>query len=174
MPRAEKPIDRVVTLKRLSELLGRDRNTVMKWTAEPDFPSVSRPGTKGGEWQLDLSDVVRWLERRAAAEAADASASLDGDVSLDQMKKRKLYQEIIRSTAENAEYLNQLARWTTVTEQVAKEYGEVRSRLMLFPNRFATRCPEELRSLAKKLADEAVRSALDSLKLDANTAGSPE
>lgn len=77
---------RVVSVKQAATLLGRDRNTIQKWL-DQGCPYLTKADRElGVSWELDLGDVVRWLEERAgAAAAAKFGDSEDGKMSEDEL-----------------------------------------------------------------------------------------
>jgi len=70
---------RHVSMLQLSELLGRERNTIRSWV-EKGCPIVQRAAPDNGmEWIFDVAEVVRWRERQVIAD----SAKLDGNANAD-------------------------------------------------------------------------------------------
>lgn len=65
--RRSKKRGKLVSAVGLSELLGRDRGSLVRWAENEGMPAESRPDANGaGEWQFYTAEVVDWLENRAA------------------------------------------------------------------------------------------------------------
>lgn len=65
--RKSKKRGKAVSALALSELLGRDRGSLVRWAENDGMPAESRPDASGaGEWTFYTAEVVDWLETRAA------------------------------------------------------------------------------------------------------------
>lgn len=158
---------RHVSLKEAATLLDRDRNTITKWL-DQGCPYVEKADRDLGKaWVLDLGEVVRWLEKRAADAAAEKlGAAGDGAISEEEAKRRRAVAQAIIAEVEAAETLRTVVRVSAVIERVASDYNEVRSRLMAVPDAIAGRVEQRVAERVREIADEQIRNALKALKAD--------
>lgn len=166
--------DRHVSLLQCATLLGRDRATVSKWIGQ-GCPVVQRADkARRVEWRLDLAEVVRWLEGRAAASVAEQMGSADGEAKLttEEAKRRREIARMIVDEIEAAEAQRAVIKVADVLEDVAREYAEVRVALMSLPSKITSRCfgmadKAEMRDAVEEL----VRLCLRSLRRDGDSDG---
>lgn len=158
---------RHVSLQEAAALLDRDRNTVKKWLEKEGCPYVQRADRDLGQaWVLDIADIVRWLEKRAADAAAD-KMSLDGEgrTSEDEAKRRRAVVQAIMAEIELAELLQAVVRISLVTDRVAADYAELRARLLGVPDAVAGHFPAFAAEVKDKV-DAQIRTALRALRQD--------
>jgi phage terminase Nu1 subunit (DNA packaging protein) len=157
---------RHVTLSQLASLIDRDRNTISKYV-EQGCPVVERADRATGKaWVLDMAEIVRWLERRAAESAVEKIGGSSDVVSEAEGKRRRAVAVAIIAEAEAAETLHQLARWQVVLDRVTSDYAELRSRLSAIPDAVAGRVERRIRATVRGIVDEQIATALNSLKTD--------
>lgn len=122
---------RLVSVKQAATLLNRDRNTVQKWL-DRGCPFVTKGDRALGiAWELDLADVVKWLEERAGENAAEKFASsTGGQVSEDEAKRRKALAQAVVAELDMLERLDTIVLKSDVLDLIAAYYGEIKSKLM--------------------------------------------
>jgi phage terminase Nu1 subunit (DNA packaging protein) len=155
---------RIVSLQQAALLLDRDRNTVSKWVAQ-GCPTIS-VGDKqiGKAWELDLSAVVRWLEDRAAADAASEGA---GGESKEEAERRLKWAQARREELKEEEDARSVVRVDDVSDIVAQEYASVRSALQSVGPKMASRLIGQTEpTIIQATVDEAIRDALEGLRYD--------
>jgi len=165
--RREAAKSRYVSLKEAASLLDRDRNTLTKWL-DQGCPYVEKADRDlGRAWVLDLGEVVRWMEKRAADAAAEKlGAAGDGVTSEDEAKRRRAVAQAIIAEVEAAETLRTVVRISAVIDRVASDYNEIKSRMMAVPDAIAGRVEQRVSDSVRAIADEQVRNALKALKAD--------
>ena len=161
------PRARLMSLAQVADVLDRDRNTVSRWIKDgcPVVESADR--RTGRQWVLDLAEVVRWLESRAADSVAERLAGADGEMSYDEAKRREKAAHAIRAEIELAEYRKDVARVSDMLDAVAQEYTAVRASLGALGTRLASRLAEaRTNAEVQAILDEAVGEALEKLTHD--------
>lgn len=157
---------RHVSLKEAATLLDRDRNTIMKWI-DHGCPAVEKADRAlGRPWVLDLAEVVRWLERRAADTAAEKSGDGSGKITEGEAKRRKMVAGMLTAETEAAELMRTVVRIGDVIDGVASDYNEIRGRLLSISDEVAASVETSLRAKVKEAVDTKVREALKALKVD--------
>lgn len=156
---------RVMSLVQIATLLNKDRNTVQKWM-DNGCPYVQKADKRLNiPWQIDISEVVKWLEERAGNAAAEKfGASTDGSTSEDEAKRRRAVAQAVVAELDMLERLRAVVPISFVMDAIAKDYNEIRSRLMTIPDALAGNVAPNLASKIRKIADEHIRKVLDSLK----------
>ncbi|SPL65761.1 terminase small subunit [Ochrobactrum soli] len=160
--------DRLVSLKELSILLHRDRNTVSGWLNH-GLPYVEKADRDLGKaWSFDTAEVVRWLEKRAADSAVEKLGVLgsDGKTSEEEAKRRRAVAAAIITELEAAEAVKTVVRVSHVVDRISADYSEIRSRLMSLPDAISVRVETKVAQKVREIADEQVRSALKALRVD--------
>lgn len=160
--------DRLVSLKELASFLERDRNTITNWL-KFGLPYVEKADRDLGKaWSFDTAEVVRWLEKRAADAAAEklGATGLDGKTSEDEAKRRRAVAAAIITELEAAEAVKTVVRVSHVVDRIANDYAEIRSRLMSLPDAISGRVETKVAQKVREIADEQVRSALKTLRVD--------
>lgn len=70
--RKSKKRGKAVSALALSELLGRDRGSLVRWAENDGMPAESRPDASGaGEWTFYTAEVVDWLIERETKRAVE-------------------------------------------------------------------------------------------------------
>lgn len=158
---------RRVSLKELAAFLDRDRNTVTKWL-DQGCPYVQKADRDlGRAWVLDVSEVVRWLENRAASATADKlGASENGLISKDEAERRTAIAKMTVAEKVAAETIAAVVPMSVVIDRVTADYTDVRARLMALPEAIAGRVEQRLADRVREVADEQVRNALKALRAD--------
>lgn len=160
---------RHVSLKTAAAMLNRDRNTVMKWL-DQGCPFVERGDKERGiSWILDLADVVKWLEERAAKNVADRMGGIEGQITEDEAKRRIAVAKMITEETEAAEAVKMVARVHEMLAIIKKDYAELRSRLMGVPDALAAKVDAKMRDRVRKASEDLIRNALASLSADKGT-----
>lgn len=164
--RREAALARHVSLKEAALWLDRDRNTLMKWIEKEGCPYVQKADRDlGRPWVLDVAEVVRWLEKRAAdATAEKLGGTADGVTSEDEAKRRKAVAQAVVAELDMLERLRSVVPVDDVTDLWSKDYAEVRGKMMSLPDVLAANVDPAIASLVRGIAEKHVRSTLDSLK----------
>jgi phage terminase Nu1 subunit (DNA packaging protein) len=159
--------DRHVSVKEAAGLLDRDRNTISKWL-DQGCPFVQKADRDlGRAWVLDLAEVVRWLEKRAADTTAEKlGAGADGLISKDEAERRTAIAKMTVAEKVAAEAVGTVVPVSVVIDRVSEDYNKIRSRLMALPTAIAGRVDQRLSDKAREVADEIVRDALESFRAD--------
>ena len=157
---------RHVSLKEAAAFLDRDRNTLTKWIEKEGCPYVEKADRDLGKaWVLDLAEVVRWLERRAADTAAERlGGATDGVTSEDEAKRRRAVAQAVVAELDMLERLRSVVPVDDILDLWSKDYGEIRTKVMALPDVLAANVDPSISSLVRTIADEHARSVLDSLK----------
>ncbi|MCF7728667.1 terminase small subunit [Sulfitobacter sp. M22] len=159
---------RHVSLSGLATLLNRDRNTVMKWTVDEDFPIIQRADKSAGlNWIFDVADVVKFLETKASRNAATAlvgDLGADG-IGIEEAKRRKAVAESVLAELNVDQTLGTVVLISDALEQVASEYSALRNALQ----NIASKVSVDLTGLDKeyeiqKIIDAAILDALSTLQ----------
>lgn len=155
---------RHVSLKQLAELLDRDRNTVMKWVSQ-GCPFVSKGDRDAGQaWVFDLAEVVKWRERVSAETAVEKIGGQRQDE--ESLKLRKMSAGVIILENDAAESVRLVARVSAMLDLVRKDYVEITGVLRALPDAIASKVESKSQARVRSVADEQVRSALNSLKAE--------
>lgn len=158
--------DRLVSLKELASFLDRDRNTVTKWL-DHGLPYVEKADRDLGKaWSFDTAEVVRWLEKRAADATAEklGEGSVDGRTSEDEAKRRRAVALAVVAEIDMLERLHSVVPVSAVLDLWAKDYAEIKGRMMTIPDAVAGNVDPSISIKVRKIVDEHVRSILNDLK----------
>lgn len=133
---------RVKSASEIADLLGVNRNTVAKWIRD-GMPTEGEPPAAGKPYMIDMAAAVRWLQERAAREAAEAmptspimGTAPDGGESFEQAKTRK--ERALANAAESdaaikalneAERRGAVGPYETLLDMVRVEYGRLSAKL---------------------------------------------
>ncbi len=157
---------RCVSLKQAATLLNRDRNTLMKYL-DQDMPYVEKADRdRGVQWVLDIADVVRWLEERAAKNVAQRLGGADINMTEDQAKSRIARAQMIIKEAEAAEAVKLVAKIHDMIDLVRKDYTELRLRLTAIPDTLAGKVDSKVANKIRIAAREQIDAALSCLNAD--------
>lgn len=152
---------RLVSVKQAATLLNRDRNTIQKWL-DQECPYVTKADrARGVAWQLDLAEVVKWLEERAANAASGKSGERITKEDADE--RRALANAVITET-EMLERLHVVVPVSFVVDLMTRDYKEIKDRLMTIPTALAGRVDVSVAKQTQRIADEHIREVLGSLK----------
>lgn len=164
---------RHVSLKEAASLLDRDRNTIMKWI-DAGCPFVEKADRDLGKaWVLDIADIVRWLEDRSARLTAEKlGVNAEGAITEEEAKRRRAVAQAVIAEIEASEVLKTVVRTSAAIERVASDYAEIRSKMMAVPDAIAGRVEQRVSGKVRSIADEIIRLALESLKVDRELAAS--
>lgn len=158
--------DRLVSLKELASFLDRDRNTVSKWL-DHGLPYVDKADRDLGKaWSFDTAEVVRWLEKRAADTTAEklGDGAADGKTSEDEAKRRRAVALAVVAEIDMLERLHSVVPVSAVLDLWAKDYAEIKGRMMTIPDAVAGNVDPSISIKVRKIVDEHVRSILNDLK----------
>jgi phage terminase Nu1 subunit (DNA packaging protein) len=165
MSKREAAKARHVSLKQCAVLINRDRNTIMKYL-DQGMPVVERADRdRGVAWVLDLGEVVRWLEERAA-ENVSARTSKEGLITEDEAKRRRGVAQMYTSELEFAENAKVVARIHDMLDLVRKDYSEISLRLQGIPDAIAARVDSRHTEKVRKAAMELIGQTLNALSAD--------
>lgn len=158
---------RVVSVKQAATLLGRDRNTIQKWL-DQGCPYLTKADRDlGVSWELDLGDVVRWLEERAgAAAAAKFGDTEDGKMTEDEAKRRRAVAQAVVAELDMLERLRAVVPISGALDWWAKDYAEIKARAMALPDKIAVAVDPSLSDHVRAIADKAMREVLGTLKTE--------
>ncbi|WP_296071495.1 terminase small subunit [uncultured Agrobacterium sp.] len=156
---------RLVSVKQAATLLNRDRNTVQKWL-DRGCPFVTKGDRALGiAWELDLADVVKWLEERAGENAAEKFASsTDGQVSEDEAKRRKALAQAVVAELDMLERLDTIVLKSDVLDLIAADYGEIKAKLISISDTVGASVDPAIATHVSGIVDKHIRKALASLK----------
>lgn len=158
--------ERCVSLAKLATLIERDRNTVKKY-ADQGMPFVEKGDRDiGKEWVFDVAECVRWLEKRAADATAEklGDGAADGKTSEDEAKRRRAVALAVVAEIDMLERLHSVVPVSAALDLWAKDYAEIKGRLMTIPDAVAGNVDPSISIKVRKIVDEHVRSILDDLK----------
>lgn len=157
---------RHVSLSECAKLLNYDRNTLTKYL-DQGCPSVERADRdRGIAWVLDVSEVHRWIiDRSVSAVSEKLGAASDGLISEDEAKRRRAVAQAVIAEIEASEVLKTVVPISHVIERVARDYSEIKGRLMTIPDAIAGRVDAAVSHRVREIADEHVRNALKSLRV---------
>jgi len=177
---------RVVSMMDAAHLIGRHRNTLMKWLSE-GAPAVAQPGDGGGpEWQIDLGALLDWyaarkvaeergrLEARHAAEterlrqaleAADSDPS-PGPISRSEALRRRAVAEMRLKEIELEERDGRLIPIAAMTRIIVTLFHGVKAWLLGIPSKIAVELaaetnPRECHRIVEDALHEAMRQIAD-------------
>ncbi len=156
---------RIVSVKQASTLLNRDRNTIQKWL-DQGCPYVTKADRSLGiAWELDLAEVVKWLEERSATSAAEKFADLtEGQMSEDEAKRRKAVAQAVVAELEMYEKLKAVIPIDDALSLWAKDYAEIKAKVMAIPDILAVNVSPEISDQVRALADKHIRTAMALMK----------
>jgi len=156
---------RCVSLKQAATLLNRDRNTLMKYL-DQGMPYVEKADRdRGVSWVLDMGDVVRWLEERAAQNVAAKQAAAEG-MTEDQAKAKTAVYKMLITAVEAAETVKLVARIHDMIDLVRKDYTELRLALIAIPDTLAGTVDAKYSAKIRASAAELIKGALENLTAD--------
>lgn len=162
---------RHVSLKTAAVLLNRDRNTVMKFL-DQGCPFVEKADRERGvAWVLDIADVVRWLEERAAKNVADRIGGIEGQITEDEAKRRIAVAKMITEETEAAESIRMVARVHEMLNVIKSDYSEIRTRLMAIPETLSAQANAKYADKVRDQSTELIKNALSALTADKPTEG---
>lgn len=127
---------RLVSLVECAAILGVHRNTVTNWINK-GMPVVQRADrNKGQEWQINVADVLAWREEQAADAVRQTYDNLaeDGEITLDEAKRRKILAEAQMAELDLAKARNAVVGIQDIAERIGEEYAEVRQLLLAIPD----------------------------------------
>lgn len=156
---------RLVSVKQAATLLNRDRNTIQKWL-DKGCPHVTKADRDLGiAWELDLADVVRWLEDRAADAAAERFGDgKDGKTTEDEAKRRRAVAQAVVAEIDMLERLRSVVPTDYVLDLWSTDYATIRDKAMSIPDLIAANVDPSIASHVSGIADKAIRGVLDKLK----------
>ncbi len=156
---------RVMSLVQIAMLLNKDRATVQKWM-DNGCPYVQKADKRLNiPWQIDISEVVKWLEERAGDAAAERfGASVDGSTSEDEAKRRRAVAQAVVAELDMFERLRETIPFSYVVDLLTKDAVEIRDRVMTIPDALAGNVPPSVSKKVREIADEHCRNALSALK----------
>lgn len=155
--------DRHVSIKRLHELIGVDRNTIKSWIAK-GCPVVSK-GELGTSYVLDIRAVWKWREselRRGAGPAEDSKS--EASLRWKDEKARANYLVSMAKIAEVAEKRRQIIRVDDAAAAFTRAIGQLRQSVMGIPDRCVRKLagfPEHTVARARKEMIETCQEALE-------------
>ncbi len=163
LTKREEAKQRHVSLKQAATLIGRDRNTLMKYL-DDGMPFVEKADRdRGASWILDLADVVRWLEKRAAENASEKVGSKEGQITEDEAKRRRAVAQAFTAELEYAETARIVARINDMLDLVKRDYSEVSQRLKGVPDAIASKVDAKVSERVRATATELIGNTLKGL-----------
>lgn len=158
---------RTVSVKQCSLLLNRDRNTIQKWL-DQGCPFVTQADRNLGiAWELDVAEVVRWLEERAAKSAAEKFGdSEDGKMTEDEAKRRRAVAQAVVAELDMLERLKAVILVSDALDLWIKDYSKIKAKAMSLPDKIAVAVDPSLADHVRAIADKAMREVLGSLKTE--------
>lgn len=170
-PRGKNASVRRMSLAAIAAMLNRDRNTVMKWT-EQGCPVITRGNrATGTPWELDVADVVEWLEKRSAA--AVAARFGDGDaerIEKDEADRRRAIALMVQDEADAAERLKEVVAISLVSRSVSRDYANVRKSLLGLGAKAGMRCVGQPAVTIQETVDGLISESLSNLVYDGELA----
>lgn len=155
---------RLVSVKQCAMLLNRDRNTLQKWL-DQGCPFVTKADRdRGVAWELDIADVVKWLEERAARSVAEKFGDPNDKTSKEEADRRKAVAAAVVAELEMIERLKSVVPVSSVLELWAKDHNEIKSKVMSIPEILAANVDPSIATAIRILAEKHCRAALDKLK----------
>ncbi|MDX1216300.1 hypothetical protein GOL99_12220 [Sinorhizobium medicae] len=155
---------RLVSVKQCAMLLNRDRNTIQKWL-DQGCPFVTKADRdRGIAWELDIADVVKWLEERAAKSVAEKFGDPNDKTSKEEGDRRKAVAAAVMAELDMLERLKSVVPVSSVLELWSKDYNEVRAKVMSLPDILAVNVDPSIAGAVRILADKHCRAVLDKLK----------
>ncbi|QND41840.1 terminase small subunit [Rhizobium leguminosarum bv. viciae] len=154
-------------MKQAATLLNRDRNTIQKWL-DKGCPHVTKADRDLGiPWELDLAEVVRWLEERAADTAAERfGGTEDGKTSEDEAKRRRAVAQAVVAELDMLERLRSVVPIADVLDTWAKDYAAIRDKLMSIPDAVAANVDPTIARHVSEIVEKHIRTVLGSLKTE--------
>ena len=158
---------RTVSVKQCSLLLNRDRNTIQKWL-DQGCPFVTQADRNLGiAWELDVSEVVKWLEERAAKSAAEKFGdSEDGKMSEDEAKRRRAVAQAVVAELDMLERLKSVIPISGALDLWAKDYAEIKAKAMSLPDKIAISVDPSLADHVRAIAERHMREVMETLKTE--------
>ncbi|CUW87506.1 terminase small subunit [Agrobacterium genomosp. 2] len=158
---------RTVSVKQCSLLLNRDRNTIQKWL-DQGCPFVTHADRNlGVAWELDLAEVVRWLEERAARTAAEKFGDTeDGKMSKEEADRRKAVAGAVVAELEMVEKLRTVIPISTVLDLWAKDYSEIKAKAMSLGDKIAVSVDPSISDHVRAIAERHMREVMATLKTE--------
>lgn len=119
----------IVNRTGLSDVFGVSLPTVDSWVRQ-GCPYVKRGIGRGQQWEFCTADVAKWLQERAATNAA-------GDAKADEteLRRRKLLAETVRAELETAKAKGEVAPVAEFERAQAGRDAAVRANIMNVPAR---------------------------------------
>lgn len=155
---------RLVSVKQCAMLLNRDRNTIQKWL-DQGCPFVTKADRdRGIAWELDIADVVKWLEERAAKSVAEKFGDPNDKTSKEEADRRKAVAGAVVAELEMIERLKSVVPVSSVLELWAKDHGEIKAKVMSIPEILAANVDPSIATTIRVLAEKHCRAALEKLK----------
>lgn len=154
---------RQANLNELADFFGVHRNTVSAWLRD-GCPYVQKANRRQGrEWIFNTAEVAAWREERAVVNAL-------GDVSNvgeHELKRRKLAAETGTAELEYGVRRGELIEIEKVSDLVAEEYSNLRSKLLTLPVKLAARIGKA-RTIQQRqtILHDAICDALAELSYD--------
>lgn len=125
---------RHVSIKKLSELTGFDRNTIKSWIAK-GCPVVSE-GEMGTGYVLDIRAVWKWREREVRREVGGAEeGKTDASLRWKDEKARASYLESQAKITAIAQKQKQVIRVEDAAAAFTRAIGQIRQSVMGLPDR---------------------------------------
>lgn len=126
---AELKKGQIVNRTGLSDVFGVALTTIDSWVRQ-DCPVVVRARGKGQEWQFNTAQIAKWLQDKAAD---DAAAEIPDDINLLRIRKQKAETELAELML--AEKKGQVALISEFEQAQAVVFGIIRSNMMNIPQR---------------------------------------
>lgn len=155
---------RTVSVKQCAALLNRDRNTIQKWL-DQNCPYVTKADRNLGiAWELDIAEVVKWLEERAAKSVAEKFGDPNDKTSKEEGDRRKSVAAAVMAELDMLERLKSIVPVSSVLDLWSKDYNEVRAKVMSLPDILAVNVDPAIATAVRVLSDKHCRAVLDNLK----------
>lgn len=122
---------RTVNRTGLAETFGVAMPTVDMW--RKDGCPVVTIGGRGKEWEFDTAAVAAWLRERDVR-----SATGDKQVDKEELNRRRLEADTLRSELELAKAREEVAPVSQIEKMVARAFAEVRAGMRNLPGRCVT------------------------------------
>ncbi|WP_151982362.1 terminase small subunit [Acinetobacter guerrae] len=126
---AELKKGQIVNRTGLSDVFGVALTTIDSWV-RLGCPVVVRGRGKGQEWQFNTAQIAKWLQDKAAD---DAAGEIPDDINLLRIRKQKAETELAELML--AEKKGQVALISEFEQAQAVVFGIIRSNMMNIPQR---------------------------------------
>ena len=126
---AELKKGQIVNRTGLSDVFGVALTTIDSWV-RLGCPVVVRARGKGQEWQFNTAQIAKWLQDKAAD---DAAGEIPDDINLLRIRKQKAETELAELML--AEKKGQVALISEFEQAQAVVFGIIRSNMMNIPQR---------------------------------------